>query len=172
VRSRVADAATDGAGEDASERVRRRHRVRLRVGAYARLPTPSMSTLSFPHDDDAQGIYGASSGFAPSGAGAGGFQMNPFSAHPPRTPRASTVGHGDSSVYGTTLYGAAEDVNASGPPAAPLQEGYSTDDPDPESERAKQRAARIRRAEVWHELFTTSVGRDKALVSERPCSPT
>lgn len=100
-----------------------------------------MSSISFPHDADAPGFY-------PSAFdGAASFQMNPLSAHPPRTPRASTA-VAPAEVYGVQVY---------------------TPAPEPEPLHEPDAGARVQREAVWRAMLTTSTGRDKAFV--RPRAP-
>ncbi|PPQ65219.1 hypothetical protein CVT26_000196 [Gymnopilus dilepis] len=81
------------------------------------------------------------------------FQMNPLSSHPPRTPRtslhASTSHHYSASIY--------EEKE-------PQEQHIEVEDVeiDPEEERVKVAEKRVKREEVWREMFLTSNGRDKA----------
>lgn len=84
------------------------------------------------------------------------FQMNPLSSHPPRTPRTSIVPN-SSSTYSNGKYKDSNEDN---------QEKVDVEDIeiDEEEESVKSAERRIRKEEVWREVFLTSVGRDKALV--------
>lgn len=97
-------------------------------------------------------FYAPSSPFSDGGAG---FTMNPLSPHPPRTPRTSVIKN-TTSVYTTPIY-------PEKPAAADAAvEEEEEEEEDVEDERAKARAARVRRGEVWREMLLTSRGRDKA----------
>ena len=82
--------------------------------------------------------------------------MNPLSSHHPRTPRtslhASTSHHYSASIY--------EEKE-------PQEQHIEVEDVeiDPEEERVKVAEKRVKREEVWREMFLTSNGRDKAFVS-------
>ncbi|KAH9938416.1 uncharacterized protein B0H18DRAFT_1081093 [Fomitopsis serialis] len=119
-----------------------------------------MSSISFPSNNSSF-ISGASSfehdehSHTPSFDNVSdAFHMNPLSAHPPRTPRPST-GMG-SSVYGTEVYHKLDET----------PETKTTYEEDSEDEDDKARAeaeGKVRKEEIWRDLFTTSNGRDKAL---------
>jgi len=82
------------------------------------------------------------------------FQMNPLSSHPPRTPRTSIVPN-SSSTYSNGKYQSSNEDN---------QEKVEIEDIeiDEEEESVKSAERRIRKEEVWREMFLTSAGRDKA----------
>ena len=86
------------------------------------------------------------------------FQMNPLSSHPPRTPRTSIVAPNSSSTYSNGKYQSSNEDN---------QEKVEIDDIeiDEEEESVKSAERKIRKEEVWREMFLTSAGRDKAFVS-------
>lgn len=117
-------------------------------------PLGSMSSISFPserpdpstpHDDFYSSPFEASSSF----------QINPLSAHPPRTPRTSITASGstyDHNPYETTKEETQEVLHAD-----------EEDIDEPEDEKIKAETS-VRREEVWRDLFLTSNGRDKAFV--------
>ncbi|KAJ3756783.1 hypothetical protein EV360DRAFT_47390 [Lentinula raphanica] len=78
-----------------------------------------------------------------------GFQMNPLSSHPPRTPRVSVI---SAHTYNSSVYEKDE--------IADNAEVESID--DEEDVRMKEAERRIRHEEVWREIVLTSNGRDKA----------
>ena len=83
--------------------------------------------------------------------------MNPLSSHPPRTPRTSIVPN-SSSTYSSGRYQNSNEEN---------REKVDIEDIeiDEEEEVVKSAERRIRKEEVWREMFLTSAGRDKAFVS-------
>ena len=83
--------------------------------------------------------------------------MNPLSSHPPRTPRTSIVPN-SSSTYSNGKYQSSNEGN---------QEKVEIEDIeiDEEEESVKSAERKIRKEEVWREMFLTSNGRDKAFVS-------
>ncbi|KAH7919866.1 hypothetical protein BV22DRAFT_1074783 [Leucogyrophana mollusca] len=110
-----------------------------------------MSSISFPselHEHEHTPFYAppAFDGSAP----ASGFQMNPLSAHPPRTPRPSTFGGGGGGGMGM---GREEDGGVS---------DESEEELDEENERVRAVERGVRAHDVWREMLVTSNGRDKA----------
>ena len=85
--------------------------------------------------------------------------MNPLSSHPPRTPRTSIVPN-SSSTYSNGKY---QNSNSN----EDNREKVEIDDIDidEEEESVKSAERKIRKEEVWREMFLTSAGRDKAFVS-------
>ena len=83
--------------------------------------------------------------------------MNPLSSHPPRTPRTSIVANA-SNPYPNAKY---QSVNED------IQEKVDIEDIeiDDEEEKVKVAEKRIKKEDVWREMFLTSAGRDKAFVS-------
>lgn len=97
----------------------------------------------------------------------GSFQMNPLSAHPPRTPRPSTAaqshyGNMSISVYDETAEEQQDRETEKGGAAAENDEEEEVDD---ESERVKEAEKKVGTHEVWRDMLVTSNGRDKAFVS-------
>lgn len=143
-------------------------RVRRSPTALGRLPSPrsvcTMSSISFPHSGHS-GMPSSSASedsfYAPAFEGASsGFQMNPLSSHPPRTPRTSIISS-STKTYGGEIYTPKDEAFGSGPPEP---EEYV--EIDAEDEAVKKRAQRIRKAEVWKEMLKSSQGRDKAFVRQ------
>jgi hypothetical protein len=86
------------------------------------------------------------------------FQMNPLSSHPPRTPRTSIVPN-SSSTYSNGKYQNSNEDN---------REKVDVEDIETDEEEEiviMSAERRIRKEEVWREMFLTSAGRDKAFVS-------
>ncbi|KAJ7507582.1 hypothetical protein B0H11DRAFT_130965 [Mycena galericulata] len=115
-----------------------------------------MSHISFPseHAGDSSHHNGGqfySSGFDASAS----FQMNPLSSHPPRTPRTS-VSNSSHNMYGASPYESTKEEPLEPPideEEVELEEG---------TEELRQAEARVRKEEVWRDMFLTSNGRDKA----------
>ena len=83
--------------------------------------------------------------------------MNPLSSHPPRTPRTSIIAN-SSNTYPNAKYQNPNEDN---------QEKLDVEDIeiDEDEEKVKSADRRIKKEEVWREMFLTSAGRDKAFVS-------
>lgn len=82
------------------------------------------------------------------------FQMNPLSFHPPRTPRPSLTSQAD--MY-SNLYPDREEKAA-------FEQEERSDNHDSAIDTSHI-GGFVRRSEVWRDIISTSVGRDKALVS-------
>ncbi|KAJ7047529.1 hypothetical protein C8F04DRAFT_1059191 [Mycena alexandri] len=112
-----------------------------------------MSHLSFPSEHGAGDSSSAHpSQFYSSFDANSSFQMNPLSSHPPRTPRTSISS--SSHVYGASIYDTKEE-----PQEPPIDE---EDELEEGTEQLKQAELRVRKEDVWREMFLTSNGRDKA----------
>lgn len=85
-----------------------------------------------------------------------GFQMNPLSSHPPRTPRAST----SSAISLTTFNLTHEEMSVKDETDAQSTVDLSDDEEEKKVQRAEA-ASRVRKEEVWKEMLTTAYGRDK-----------
>jgi hypothetical protein len=85
--------------------------------------------------------------------------MNPLSSHPPRTPRTSVISSSHS--YSTSIYESKDEK----------QEQLTVEDEelDEAEDQAKEAEYKIRKEEVWREMFLTSNGRDKAFVRSPTC---
>ncbi|KAF5388039.1 hypothetical protein D9615_000237 [Tricholomella constricta] len=117
-----------------------------------------MSSISFPAEQPGsssheQGFY--SSSFDANAS----FQMNPLSSHPPRTPRPSIISSSSAvHVYGQSIYEPQEDME----PVAVDKEYVEEVEEEEEEDKSQAGKVRIRKEEVWRDLFLTSNGRDKA----------
>jgi len=113
-----------------------------------------MSSISFPDHHRSSGSH--EDQFYTPGFDNSSFQINPLSSHPPRTPRTSIVAN-SSNAYSNGTYEKKEDA----------EERVDIEDIEIEDEEEKVKVAekRIRKEEVWREMFLTSAGRDKAFVS-------
>ncbi|KAJ7904350.1 hypothetical protein B0H14DRAFT_598897 [Mycena olivaceomarginata] len=113
-----------------------------------------MSHISFPSEHHADSSSSHNGGqFYSSFDANSSFQMNPLSSHPPRTPRTSIVSSG-SHVYGASIYDTKEE-----PQEPPIDEEEELEEG---TEQLKLAEMRVRKEEVWREMFLTSNGRDKA----------
>lgn len=145
-----------------------------------------MSGISFPgHEETSDSEYnfasasGTGNGFpaqngfqvgSTSGGASSGFQMNPLSSHPPRTPRTSVISS-STYVYGASVY---EDApsHAMAEKVEVKEEVYDpADEPDDDDAETAAASKRVRREDVWREMIITSDGRDKAFVRNAfiPC---
>ena len=121
-----------------------------------------MSSISFPDHNRSSGSH--EDQFYTPEFDNSSFQMNPLSSHPPRTPRTSVVAN-SSNTYSNEVYQSLPEDT---------QEKVDIEDIEiDEEEENKVRAAekRIRKEEIWREMFLTSAGRDKAFVSVIILSP-
>ncbi|TFY80268.1 hypothetical protein EWM64_g3744 [Hericium alpestre] len=88
------------------------------------------------------------------GISAGGFQMNPLSDHPPRTPRTS-VAASNAPSYNPGIYVSQEEAEER---PTDLEEEVGV-----EYDLVKSQArARVTVGEIWHDIVKSSAGRDKA----------
>ncbi|KAG8218364.1 hypothetical protein J3R82DRAFT_3984 [Butyriboletus roseoflavus] len=130
-----------------------------------------MSSISFPQSEDADFMPSSSlrdsmqaQFYTPPSFDVGSsFQMNPLSAHPPRTPRPSTATqshftHTTVGLYDDKSEGQATEKGVVGEAADEDEEV------DEESERAVEAEKKVGRHEVWRDMLVTSEGRDKAFV--------
>ncbi|KAI0069023.1 hypothetical protein BV25DRAFT_1874468 [Artomyces pyxidatus] len=119
-----------------------------------------MSSISFPghhpssshHDGSEHNLYPLSF----DGASTSGFQMNPLSAHPPRTPRTSIMSS-NTTVFNPEVYTSKEEVEER---PTDLEEELPDDEEDGPKAEAK---GRVHAEDIWREMVKTSNGRDKAL---------
>ncbi|KAF8211299.1 hypothetical protein K438DRAFT_1807074 [Mycena galopus ATCC 62051] len=113
-----------------------------------------MSHVSFPSEHGEHSPASHNGGqFYSSFDASSSFQMNPLSSHPPRTPRTSIVSSG-AHVYGAGIYDSKEE------PQEPAID--EEDELEEGTEQLKLAEMRVRKEEVWREMFLTSNGRDKA----------
>jgi len=113
-----------------------------------------MSSISFPTEQPASPANNGH--FYPSSFDTNSsFQMNPLSSHPPRTPRTSIISSTSiAHAYGSSTYETKEGKD----------QLVGDDGEDDDSEEVVEVVeGKIRREEVWREMFLTSYGRDKAL---------
>jgi len=148
-----------------------------------------MSSITFPHALDDLASSSASLGdsihsqfYAPPPFDVdGSFQINPLSAHPPRTPRSSTSAATSSHSRPNSAHFASISVYDEKTDDTETVHGHSAgkedaadDDPeadelelDEEDERVRAAEKKIPAHEVWRDIVATSYGRDKAFVSVR-----
>lgn len=130
-----------------------------------------MDSISFPHSGDADLIPSSSlrdsmqaQFYTPPGYDvSSSFQMNPLSAHPPRTPRPSTAAQSHFTTTSVGLYDdKSEDQTTEKGVAGDA--GNEDEEVDEESERVVDADKKVGRHEVWRDMLVTSEGRDKAFV--------
>ena len=111
-----------------------------------------MSSISFPNPHRSSGSH-EDQFYTPEFDNTS-FQMNPLSSHPPRTPRTSIVANSSN----TGNYQHSNEDH---------QEKVDVEDSeiDEEEEKVKSMERKIKKEQVWREVFLTSAGRDKAFVS-------
>lgn len=151
-----------------------------------------MSSITFPHAHDDLASSSASLGdsihsqfYAPPPFDVdGSFQMNPLSAHPPRTPRSSTSAATSSSRPNSAHFASISVYDEKADDAETVRgHGAGKEDPaaddaeadelelDEEDERVRAAEKKIPAHEVWRDIVATSYGRDKAFVSIRSSQP-
>lgn len=143
----------------------------------------TMSSISFPNEmnhpqSDLDESFYASSFTEHS---TGGFQMNPLSSHPPRTPRTSlhhsvtspnfssnantTASHHRHFSTGSVYE---EKTEMGDIPGMHIEQTIQVDvedmEIDPEEEATKSAERKISKEQVWREMLLSSNGRDKAFV--------
>ncbi|KAI6047367.1 hypothetical protein EDC04DRAFT_2864449 [Pisolithus marmoratus] len=132
-----------------------------------------MSSIPFPHPSDdlassPDALHDSihSQFYAPPSFDvSGSFQMNPLSAHPPRTPRSSTTITPTSSI---SVYDE-KDEDTQGARSEAVHDHTAGDDGDEvtyeldeEDVRVKAAEDKVATHEVWRDILATSYGRDKA----------
>lgn len=128
-----------------------------------------MSSISFPHSGDADIIPSSSlrdsmhaQFYTPPAFDMGSsFQMNPLSAHPPRTPRPSTAAQ---SHFGNATSNPYDEKSEATEKGAAGDTADQDEEVDEESERVVEAEKKVERHEVWRDMLVTSGGRDKAFV--------
>lgn len=130
-----------------------------------------MSSISFPHSGDADLIASSSlrdsmqaQFYSPPGFDVdSSFQMNPLSAHPPRTPRPSTA---TQSHFANTTAGLYDEMSENQETEKGVADDNADEDEevDEEGERVVEAETKVGRHEVWRDMLVTSDGRDKAFV--------
>ena len=196
-RSSVSKAGRVGLGDAASERevgernasevvmfgrrdLMQRHSESFSMAASITFPQAEESSASLCESIHSQ-FYAP-----PSFDVEGSFQMNPLSAHPPRTPRSSTTASAATSSHSrphsahfgpmsVSIYDEKTDETETVHEHGGGKEGVPADDDeanevelDEEDERVRTAEKRIGAHEVWRDIIATSYGRDKAFVSICP----
>ncbi|KIJ70291.1 hypothetical protein HYDPIDRAFT_78960 [Hydnomerulius pinastri MD-312] len=134
-----------------------------------------MSSITFPGGDDDLSMSSSSlhdsmqsQFYAPPSFAdvSSSFQMNPLSAHPPRTPRPSTAAQAQ--VHFENMSISVYDEKTEEQQDRETEKGVSGEDADEEdeldeeSERVKEAEKKVGSHEVWRDMMVTSNGRDKA----------
>ncbi|KAF9452055.1 hypothetical protein P691DRAFT_661841 [Macrolepiota fuliginosa MF-IS2] len=121
-----------------------------------------MSSIGFPSEHDHLPLSSGSSSNHANGDSqfysaafdtSASFTMNPLSSHPPRTPRTSVIAN-NTPAFGGSVYETKEEAEEG--------DAVEASEIDEEEDRVKEAENRIRKEEVWKEMFLTSYGRDKA----------
>lgn len=134
-----------------------------------------MSSISFPHLGDEMGASSSSihdpmqAPFytPPAFDMSNSFQMNPLSAHPPRTPRPSTAAqsHYRNTSMSISVYDEKAEEEQDGETVNADKPDVDEDEVvelDEEDVRVKEAEKLVGAHEVWRDMFVTSNGRDKA----------
>jgi hypothetical protein len=138
-----------------------------------------MSSISFPHSADEMGSSSSSlhdpmqAPFytPPAFDMSSSFQMNPLSAHPPRTPRQSTAtqSHFRNMSMSISVYDEKAEEDQDGETVKADKAEVDEDEVvelDEEDVRVKEAEKLVGAHEVWRDMLVTSNGRDKAFVSD------
>lgn len=134
-----------------------------------------MSSISFPHSGDEMGPSSSSLHdpmqvpfyTPPAFDMSSSFQMNPLSAHPPRTPRPSTAtqSHFRNMSMSISMYDEKAEEEQDGE-TVKADKGEVDEDEvvelDEEDVRVKEAEKLVGAHEVWRDMLVTSNGRDKA----------
>ncbi|KAF8845667.1 hypothetical protein BDN67DRAFT_1064949 [Paxillus ammoniavirescens] len=132
-----------------------------------------MSSITFPHSADGDLASSSSSLHdsmhaqfyaPPSFDASNSFQINPLSAHPPRTPRPSTTAQSQFGSMSISVYDekAEEQQDWATEKGAPVENADEEDELDDQNEGVKEAEKKVGRHEVWRDMLLTSNGRDKA----------
>ncbi|KAH7887928.1 hypothetical protein F5I97DRAFT_1804529 [Phlebopus sp. FC_14] len=131
-----------------------------------------MSSIAFPQSDDDLPSSSSSSSLhdsmqspfyaPPSFDVSGSFQMNPLSAHPPRTPRPSTAAQSHYGKMSISVYDEKLEEDRETEKGVKGDDGQGDEELDEENERVKEAEKRVESHEVWRDMLATSNGRDKA----------
>ncbi|KXN86357.1 hypothetical protein AN958_10219 [Leucoagaricus sp. SymC.cos] len=82
--------------------------------------------------------------------------MNPLSSHPPRTPRTSVISNNNTAQFSGSVYDTKEETEGED------RDAVEESEIDEEEDRVKEAESKVRKEDVWREMFLTSYGRDKA----------
>ena len=119
------------------------------MGSNIAFPPHSGSSSSNGHPD---GFFGHNY-HSPSP-----FQHNPLSAHPPRTPRPSSVSH--SYIYSSEAFHPTAESREK------IIEAEEVSGSDVEETKSDTKGTtKVTGAEIWRDVIKTSAGRDKVFVS-------
>lgn len=111
-----------------------------------------MATITFPGQPSSSSPHDA---LYPLSFETTGFQMNPESAHPPRTPRTSVT------------FSSQASTGHDGTEESPTELEVELEEEEEEEKDSQENIAaknQVHPQEVWRELLETSTGRDKAFV--------
>jgi hypothetical protein len=114
-------------------------------------PRSIMATITFPGQPSSSSPHDA---LYPLSFENTGFQMNPESAHPPRTPRTSVT----FSSQASTGHDGTEETSTE------LEVELEEEEEEEDSQEKSAAKNQVHPQEVWRGLLETSTGRDKAFV--------
>jgi hypothetical protein len=118
-------------------------------------PRSVMSTITFPGQPSSSSPHDVLYPLSFDSVSHNGFQMNPESAHPPRTPRTSAT----TTVPFSSQASAEDEGTEDGPTELEIE--VEEEENSQEKSAAKNQ---VHTQEIWRELLGTSTGRDKAFV--------
>jgi len=124
-----------------------------------------MSAIMFPHGFPTHHHTSSSLSEEPSYdmlSSSNGFQMNPLSAHPPRTPHTS-ISASSAPHFHSEYYASSEEKAQDRADTDRENEEVETANGDANVAEKDARARRVRSEDVWREILKHSNGRDKAL---------
>ncbi|KAI9510425.1 hypothetical protein F5148DRAFT_976680 [Russula earlei] len=111
-----------------------------------------MSGITFPGQSHSSSPHDALYPLSFDSASTSGFQMNPLSAHPPRTPRTSVA---------TSPFDPQADAEKEETEEYPHELEVELDEEEDEIQEKSAAQTRIHAQAVWREMLETSAGRDK-----------
>jgi len=126
------------------------------VALHSHQASSIMSTITFPGQPSSSSPHDALYPLSFDSVSTNGFQMNPESAHPPRTPRTS--------VTTTTRFSFQASAEDEGTEDGPTELEIEVDEEEEDSQEKSATMNQVHTQEVWRELLGTSSGRDKAFV--------
>lgn len=117
-------------------------------------PPTIMSAISFPGQSSSSSPHDSLYPLSFDSASTSGFQMNPLSAHPPRTPRTSVT-----SPFSSHASAEKEEMEEH-----PNELEVELEEEEEENQEKSAAKTQVRAQEIWRDLLETSAGRDKTFV--------
>lgn len=124
------------------------------VALHSHRPRSVMSVISFPGQPSSSSPHEALYPLSFDSASTNGFQMNPLSAHPPRTPRTSV----------TMPFSSQPSAENEETEEYPNELEVEVNDEEEDGQEKLAAKSQVRAQEIWRELLETSGGRDKTFV--------